>query len=245
MLNYSVIEISGKDALTFLNSLTTNHIQENSNSIMYSCLLTPNGRFMFDFFLIQESKHYIITNEGFSDDLIAYLTMYKLSSNITFHKTDLNVHWNKNSGKFQDPRHSGLGFYEIKVEEHPSNDKQYHINRISLQIADGFYDLVQKESVILDFGFDSLNAISYTKGCYLGQELIARSHHTGVIRKKIYRLECISTTEKGTVILQNEIKVGKVLGGVDGHYLAQIRFEKADFFQKFTICDADVSIKIM
>ena len=112
----------------------------------------------------------------------------------------------------------------------------------SKKIADGFHDLTQKESIILDYGFDTLNAISYTKGCYLGQELISRTKHTGVIRKKICGFKSEIFFEKGQDISQNEEKVGKVLGCCNGNYLALINFEKSDFSNQFKVGSSTVEI---
>jgi folate-binding protein YgfZ len=242
--DYSIIELSGKDSINLLNNLSTNVIQENPQSIVYSCLLTPNGRFMYDFLLIQEEeKKYIAVNKNFTDGLISYINMYKMSSNCTLSTTEMNIAWNKNEGKFQDPRHQKLGFYTLTEKCGNDCSIEYHINRIRNKIADGFYNLTQKESIILDYGFDDINAISYMKGCYLGQELIARSHHTGIVRKKVYYFECTQNLEKGAEILQNETKIGKILGGLNGEYLALIKFENADFTKPFLINNTKLIIK--
>lgn len=223
MTDFSAIKISGKDAITLLNSLATNLITEQI-SIIYACLLTPNGRFMYDFFLVQAEEKYIITNKNFTDGLINYINMFKMNNDIVLEKTDCSVEWSLTNGDFQDPRHEKLGFYSI-TKNGNTDAIVYHIHRMKLKIADGYHDLTQKESVILDFGFDETNAISYTKGCYLGQELIARTHHMGIVRKKIFYFQCKETLEKGLDILQDDIKIGKVLGSVDGHHLALIKFE--------------------
>ena len=242
--DYSIIELSGNDSIKLFNNLSTNLIQENPQSIVYSCLLTPNGRFMYDFLLIQEEeKKYIAVNKNFTDGLISYINMYKMSSNCTLSKTEMNISWNKNKGKFQDPRHQKLGFYEITNINSTDSSADFHSNRMQLQIADGFYNLTQKESIILDYGFDNINAISYTKGCYLGQELIARTHHTGIIRKKVHYFKCEHNLEKGTEILQNEVKIGKVLGGLNKEYLALIKFENADFTKPFLANNTKLTIK--
>lgn len=226
--DYTLLQIQGKDAITLLNNLSTNLITEKEG-IIYTCLLTPNGRFMYDFFLIQTPQKYIAINKNYKTGFIAYLNLYKLSAEITFQDSDEFLLWNKDSGTFQDPRHSNLGFYTLSKTQSNDISTQYHINRMKNYIADGFYDLNQKESIILEYGFDEINAISYTKGCYLGQELIARTHHTGIIRKRIYIFHSENHITKGTEIFQNNEKVGIVLGSLDGNYLAQIKFDNVNF----------------
>jgi folate-binding protein YgfZ len=82
--------------------------------------------------------------------------------------------------------------------------------------------MTQKESIILEFGLDDLNAISYTKGCYLGQELISRTKHTGVVRKKLAYKYSEITLKKNDAIIENSEKIGEILGGIDGHYLCLV-----------------------
>ena len=242
MTDFAAIKISGKDTITLLNNLSTNLITTQKNGIIYSCLLTPNGRFMYDFFLVQGAENYIITNKNFADGLRSYITMFKMGNEISFQKTDFSVVWSEADGDFQDPRHPELGFYSI-VDGKNIDVTAYHIHRIKLKIADGFHDLTQKESIILDFGLDQTNAISYTKGCYLGQELIARTHHTGVVRKKLFYFQSNIPLEKGSDISQNYANIGKVLGGIDGHHLALIKFENLNTNAPCTTGGVDFFVK--
>ena len=235
--DFAIIKTTGNDAIKILHNLATNSIEERAESIVYSCLLTPNGRFMFDFFFIQSEHNCIVINKNFQDDFIKYISMYKMSADFYLEKTSLKlIHsFTQIDGFFVDPRNNNLGFYAIKEAGNVDKSQEYHKNRINLKIADGFHDLTQKESIILDYGFDNLNAISYTKGCYLGQELISRTKHTGIIRKKVCGFSSQLSITKGTDIFQNEEKVGKVLGCCDGEYLALIHIEKADFSKKFAV----------
>lgn len=240
--DYTTLEISGKDSINLLNNLATNLIKDAPQSLLYSCLLTPNGRFMFDFMLLQLSKNYIIISKYYTDTFMEYINMYKMSTDVSLIKTDLHPSWNMDGNGLQDPRNPNLGYWEVSGNKEEDFSKDFHLHRIALKIPDGFHDLTQKESIILDYGFDILNAISYTKGCYLGQELIARTHHTGIVRKKIYLCQSNNELQKGTDITQDAGKVGKVLGGVDGKYLAQINFEKADFTKPFLVNGVEVCI---
>ncbi len=237
--DFSVIKVTGKDSIKLINSLATNLIDDkpNSQSIVYACLLTPNGRFMFDFFFMQCEENYIITNKNYANDIVKYISMYKMSSEASFELTEKRVLYSKDefSGSFQDPRNSNIGYYKISTSESVDASIDYHTHRIKLKIVDGFYDLTQKESIILDYGFDHLNAISYTKGCYLGQELISRTKHTGIIRKKVCYCSSENDFEKNTEISQNGEKSGKVLGSCGANHLVLIYFEKVDFAKHFKI----------
>lgn len=242
--DFAIIKITGSDTIKILHNLSTNSIEERDSSIIYSCLLTPNGRFMFDFLFIQSNQNYIVINKNFQNDFIKYISMYKMSADFSLENTSLKLlhSFVQKDDFLADPRNDKLGFYAIKEAGNVDTTTEYHENRIKLKIADGFYDLTQKESIILDYGFDTLNAISYTKGCYLGQELISRTKHTGVIRKKVCGFESEIFFEKGQDISQNEEKVGKVLGCCGGNYLALINFEKADFSKDFNVESSMVEI---
>jgi folate-binding protein YgfZ len=242
--DFAIIKTTGKDAIKILHNISTNSIKEKDFSIIYSCLLTPNGRFMFDFLFIQSHQNYIVINKNVQNDFIKYISMYKMSADFSLENTSLKLlhSFTQMDGFMADPRNDKLGFYAIGEAGSVDKIKEYHKNRIQLKIADGFHDLTQKESIILDYGFDALNAISYTKGCYLGQELISRTKHTGVIRKKVCGFKSEICFEKGQDISQNEEKVGKVLGCCSGNYLALINFEKADFSKEFNVGNSTVEI---
>ena len=242
--DFAIIKTTGKDAIKILHNISTNSIKEKDFSIIYSCLLTPNGRFMFDFLFIQSHQNYIVINKNVQNDFIKYISMYKMSADFSLENTSLKLlhSFVQKDGFLADPRNDKLGFYAIGEAGSVDKTKEYHDNRIKLKIADGFHDLTQKESIILDYGFDALNAISYTKGCYLGQELISRTKHTGVVRKKVCGFKSEICFEKGQDISQNEEKVGKVLGCCGGNYLALINIEKADFYKEFNVGSSTVEI---
>ena len=99
---------------------------------------------------------------------------------------------------YTDPRNALMGLracvpYAIWNElptpiMNPCNESAYHRQRIQLGIAEGAYDLIHRQSIILEYGYHNHHAISWTKGCYMGQELMARTFHRGMVRKKIYSI---------------------------------------------------------
>ena len=107
---------------------------------------------------------------------------------------NLFVIFNTQSLGFVDSRAKDFG-YRFYVEEADLKNYQtqnfifYHQRRISFKIPEGYYDLTKDKSYIFEFGFDNFNAISYKKGCYVGQETTARNHYRGQLRKKIFLFE--------------------------------------------------------
>lgn len=225
--DYVILEVTGKDALALLHNLTTNVIAVKPESIVYSCILTPNGRFMYDFLLFQvgNKMHMSIHKDAFTG-FIEYISMYKMRMEAYFIPTELQIFWSfePRQGFIVDPRKQELGYYKIDTKQGNDRSVEYHINRMQNLVPDGYCDMTQKESIILEFGLDNLNAVSFTKGCYLGQELISRTKHTGVIRKELKYFTSEKKLTKGDEILNdNQEKVGKVLGGFGVHYLGLVK----------------------
>ncbi len=217
-----IIEISGQDRYKFLQGLITNDIYKSrSDNLIYSAMLNAKGRFLYDFFIFSdESKIYLDCYQLRVDEIIAKLKLYKLRSKIdivrndkmlvAFIEKDLECNLSaKFFAEFFDPRCKDLGkrVYFIKneatKEKYISDQSQYHKLRINNKIAEGEYDLTYEKSLILEFAFDDLNAVNYDKGCYVGQELTARTHHLGQIRKKIYIIEIANISQ---IFSEKEIK---------------------------------------
>jgi folate-binding protein YgfZ len=117
----------------------------------------------------------------------------------------------------------------------------YDLTRISLKIPESELDLTYEKSFILEFGFDDLNAIDYQKGCYVGQEITARTHYRGEIRKKIFHVRIIGETmvEKNSEITCEGKSVGIILSSVfyqnDLHALALIKTPANNNFSELTL----------
>src|SRR5207245_3225890 len=73
---------------------------------------------------------------------------------------------------------AGLGFSAGAVAD-------YERRRIALGVPDGSRDLPVEKAILLENGFDELNAIDWDKGCYMGQELTARTRYRGLVRKRL------------------------------------------------------------
>lgn len=193
----TIIEISGQDRQEFLQGLITNDIKlANSQKMIYSAFLNGAGRFYVDFFIHEIAEKYILDcHISEADEIIKKLNLYKLRSQIEIKKNqNLFVIFNSESLGFIDPRAKDFGyrFYveQADLEKYTTqNSIFYHQRRINFKIPEGYYDLTKDKSYIFEFGFDNFNAISYQKGCYVGQETTARNHYRGQLRKKIFLFE--------------------------------------------------------
>lgn len=192
--NRGQIKISGKDARRFLQSLVTNDIDLlNVQDCVYTCLLTPQGKFQFDFFITQDkdSETLVLDCEGGAraTELEKILKMYALRAEITF-ETQVDIPIYAIIGQklgVKDPRHNDIGYRSntvpASITEQPFD--VWDVLRITLCIPDGSRDMVPGKSLLLDHNIEGLNGISYTKGCYVGQEITARMHYRGLTKKEL------------------------------------------------------------
>jgi folate-binding protein YgfZ len=193
----TIIEISGQDRQEFLQGLITNDIKFiNSQKMIYSAFLNGAGRFFVDFFIHENNEKYILDCHILeADEIIKKLNIYKLRSQVEIKKNqNLFVIFNTQGLGFIDPRATDFGFRfyvnQVDLKNYPTQDLIfYHQRRINFKIPEGYYDLTKDKSYIFEFGFDDFNAISYQKGCYVGQEATARNHYRGQLRKKIFLFE--------------------------------------------------------
>ena len=114
-MNRTIIRISGPDARDFLQGLITNDVGGLDNGIVYAAMLTPQGRYIADFFLVPEAADSVLldVDAELADDLLKRLTMYKLRANVTLEKTALAVRRGTGpapGGALADPRHPALGW---------------------------------------------------------------------------------------------------------------------------------------
>jgi len=220
--NRAVIEITGSQTKQFLQGLITNDVSKIAEGeFMYAFMLTPQGRFLYDFFITEKRDKLLIDcQKSKVEDIIKKLNMYKLRAQVTILPTELQVYAafsRIDQGFSADPRNDKMGFRSLRAslsDSQPAPFHHYELKRIDLLIPDADIDFIPERSFPLEYGANELNAIDYQKGCYVGQELTARTHHRGTIRKKICKLEFTGEApEKGVEITSHAgHKVGIILG---------------------------------
>lgn len=231
--NRKIISVFGEDASQFLQGIITNDIKKTKDGLTYSLMLTPQGKFLFDFFIWEsDSKFFIDICSFWHDDFIKKLTMYRLRAKVSWQDEDLKV-FSVNSDEdchFVDPRDSRLGYRLYTREMLASEGEEvYHKMRIEYGVAEGYSDLTSGEGFPLEYNMANFSAIDYDKGCYVGQELVSRTTYRGTVRKSVFTVwyEDELTTDAVTIIaLQNgkEVEVGKMLSRIGNKGLALLKF---------------------
>ena len=182
LIDRAVIRLSGEDVRGFLQGLVTNDVV--GNLPVWAGLLTPQGKALFDFIVWADDEDILIDCEaGQADALIRRLSIYRLRRAIRIVRSDLAVHWSAD-GKagVPDPRLAALGRRWIGPPSEPAEGWLLH--RLGLGVTEGACELGQDKTLWLECNAREFNGVSFTKGCYVGQENTARMHH----RSKVNRM---------------------------------------------------------
>ena len=229
-----IILIEGKDRFKFIQGIISNDIELlRKKPSIYSSLLTPQGKFQYDFFISNfKEKFYLECDISEQEELISKFMMFKLrldvkvsinsDYNIILSKKKLNFSERNSSSifSFYDPRFDNSFFSrtyadsnflnEIKKKYVEINENRYQTLRLNNCIPDFSIDATKAKSLLLEMRFDELNGISWTKGCYMGQEITARMKHRNIVKKKIFKvLIDFRSNLKNEITLENET-VGKL-----------------------------------
>ena len=230
MYDRTILCVSGPDAKSFLQNLVTNDVTKLSNDIIYSALLTPQGKLVTDFFLIESGQDILIdVNSQVSDALLKMLSLYKLRADVSIEKTDLKVSTgikNKPQKALEDPRHPNMGWRYYSEKDISEKNIDWENLRIENLIPE-FGKELSSDSYILEYGFEKLNGVDFKKGCYVGQEVTARMKHKSTLRKGLTIVETKGSVPLDTPIYANDKIVGKVFSSTSSRALAYLRFELA------------------
>ena len=224
--NRQVIKISGSDKENFLNGLITNTIE---NDLTYSALLTPQGKYLSDFFLLRSNEDILIDIEkSLAENFISRLLMYKLRADVNISSTDLPVSRGQGvipKNAFEDPRHSSLGWrlYGVKGQTPTTNWAQLYIDAC---IPKSGVELLPNETYILEAGFERLSGVNFKKGCYVGQEVTARMKHKTTLKKGFSTISILGSAPIGTAIFSNERICGTLFSQGGGRAIAHLKYDR-------------------
>jgi hypothetical protein len=101
--------------------------------------------------------------------------------------------------------------------------------RIAAGVPDGSRDMVVEKAILLENGFDELGGVDWKKGCYMGQELTARTKYRGLVKKRLMPVSLDGPApEPGTPIRKDGKEVGEIRTAADGMALALVRLDALD-----------------
>ncbi|MFA5956277.1 folate-binding protein YgfZ [Hyphomicrobium sp.] len=246
-----VVSVTGADGEKLLQGLVTNDLEDLAEGeARHTGLLSPQGKILFDFFVVRHNDGYLLdVARAKAGDLAKRLSLYKLRADVAI--TDVtesfNVYaaWGTDSKKlvdgrgisFKDPRHPTIGLRllsnsdEIAAtpgggEQGGDSRRDYDALRVQSGIPEGGKDYEFGDAYPHEADFDLLNGVSFTKGCYVGQEVVARMQNKTVVRKRAVKVSGSAPLSPHTDILLGDIPVGRI-GTVDGtDAIAMLRLDR-------------------
>ena len=226
-----VFRITGTDRVEFLQNLVTNDVSRLADGLVWAALLSPQGKYLADFFLVPEDEAILLdVAEPLAAGLMQRLTMYKLRADVAIEPTDIEVARGRGpvpEGAFADPRHPSLGWRAYDGRSGEPAD--WEAIRIEAGVPESGIELIPNESYPLEMGFERLNGVDYRKGCFVGQEVTARMKHKTELRKGLARVSVEGEAPPGTDILTGDGKVAGALHSQSGgRGLAYLRFDRAE-----------------
>jgi tRNA-modifying protein YgfZ len=230
MTDRTVFRISGADARHFLQGLVTNDVTRLDQGLVYAALLTPQGKYRADFFLVPEGEAILLdVASSLAASLKKILMMYKLRSAVAVDETDLQVTRGLGDvpeGAFADPRHPSLGWraYDGRPDD---QDVDWDAVRVAALVPESGVELTE-DSFILEMGFERLHGVDFRKGCYVGQEVCARMKHKTELRKGLALVEISAPVATGTEITSEGKPAGTLFTQSAGKALAYLRFDRAE-----------------
>jgi hypothetical protein len=229
-----VLAITGEDRASFLQGLVTNDVDRISGGgLVYAAMLTPQGRYLADFFLLERDAAILLdVHESRAEALAQRLGMYKLRSRVEIGETSLFVQRGQDKGAGMpadasaDPRHPGLGWRRYTAAAGTPAHTDWDALRVALAVPEAGRELFE-ESYILEMGFERLGGVDFRKGCYVGQEVTARMKHKTELRKGLARVSVDGHAEEGSTITVAEKPAGQLCTVAGGEALAYLRFDRA------------------
>ena len=232
----AVVEVTGEDRVAFLQGLVSNDVaQAVPGRAVWAALLTPQGKYLADFFLFAEGDRLLLDVAADRAELLVQkLSRFKLRSKVAL---AVLPGWGVQAGwgdapapeaavAAPDPRLPEAGWRALSPAPLPADAgaADYHRHRLALGLPDGAPDLEPEKSVLLEAGFDELGGVSWSKGCYMGQELTARTKYRGLLKRRLFPVAVEGPLPPvGTPVMREGAEVGEMRSGQEGLGLALLR----------------------
>jgi len=254
----SVIAVGGPDRVEFLQGLISNDTTKvAADRAIWAALLTPQGRFLNDMFVAADGAAdagtlLLETERARAAALAKKLGFFKLRSKVTVEDRgtamEVAVVFGPDAAEvlpiagtvaFVDPRLAALGVRVLAPAGQAATLleargftaaplEDYEVLRLGLGVPDGSRDLMFEKALLLESGFDELNGVDWQKGCYMGQELTARTKYRGLVKKRLFpvRVEGALPASGAAIHLDGQ-EVGELRSGTGDRAIALLRIDAA------------------
>ena len=247
----AVLRMAGADVRDVLQNVVTNDIDRLApGRAVYAALLTPQGKYLFDFLLVEGPDGALLIDcaADRAGALAQRLRMYCLRRDATVTGgagLGVALVWGgavpegapKGELVVPDPRATALGWRIYATDPAAaltaigaaaSDRAAYDALRVAHMVPASGIELVPDETYILEAGFESLNGVDFRKGCYVGQEVTARMHHKTVLKKRLVRVRVEGEAAPGTPVTAGGKPAGTLFSQAGGQGLAHLRLDRAE-----------------
>jgi folate-binding protein YgfZ len=239
-----VVRITGEDARSFLDGLVTSDMDKVAvDKPRYTALLSPQGKILFDFIVVKTGDGFLLdTAREKAAELAKRLTMYKLRAAVEIRDVSdqfqVAAVWGaappaarqaEGALVVADPRLADLGFRVLLPSgariDATASAEDYQAHRIGLGVPEGGKDYVLGDTYPHEALFDQLNGVSFTKGCFVGQEVVSRMQHRATVRKRVVTVAGDGPLVSGPVRV-GEMEIGRLGSVSGGRGLALLRLDR-------------------
>ncbi len=234
----AIIEVTGSEARAFLHSLVTNDVAAlREGQAQWAGLLTPQGKILFDFFILARpgETFWLDVSAAAAEDLTRRMGLYRLRRDVRITpRPDLAVAAGGVDGAvaaFADPRLPAFGTRAVLTAQDAArldaDASAHHAARIAAGLPDSDADIGSGRLFPHEANFDQLNGVSFTKGCYIGQEVVSRMHHKGLARNRLVPVIADAPLKTGARIMAGEKPLGEIFSTADKRAIALVRLDRA------------------
>lgn len=230
----ALLRLAGDDRTHFLQNLITCDVDQlDDGDLTFGALLTPQGKILFDFFVLPENDNFILDVESLHrDELERRLHFYKLRADVEISKDPRHVYgiWNGKTG-ISDPRAPDLG-QRLYGDQRDCNcdEKAWQQHRIHTGMPQSGLDFELGTLFPHDALMDQMgrSGIDFSKGCYVGQEVVSRMQHRGSARNRFVQAFSIAgdLPAAGTHILAGQRKIGVMGYSIGNAGMALVRTDR-------------------
>lgn len=241
-----VVRVGGPEARSFLQGLVTgNAVTLGEDEARWAALLSPQGKILFDFLMSATPDAILLdVNREKIPDLVKRLTMYRLRAKVEISDESENLCvialYDGAPGEgARDSRHAEMGTRLIVPAGKVAAQMltfggdfglaDYAAHRIALGVPEGGVDFAYGDAFPHEADMDQLNGVDFKKGCFVGQEVVARMHYRGTTRNRVLKVLLEGAAPPpGAIVMAGEIRVGTMGSSAGAQGLALLRIDRAE-----------------
>jgi tRNA-modifying protein YgfZ len=231
-----VLSLSGENVLGFLNNLVTCELDGLApGDARYGALLSPQGKILHDMFIFHSETRVLIDCASSQiAELVKRLTRYRLRAKIGIeidNTLEVGVHPIRPDDviTYADTRHPEMGFRSFSDAGTYINalgQPNYDLRRIMLGLADSDGDIGSEKIFPHEANFDQMAAVSFSKGCYVGQEVVSRMQHRGTARSRFLPIQTGPQHPRDEQITSGGVKIGEAYSHARDMAMALLRLDR-------------------